>query len=80
MQLEYIYADWENWKAYIVAQNGDMINVAEWRLEMWDDCFVIKHSWRSTDLPLKWMYNENKFSVVNIAKSVFDDEEKTSES
>ena len=75
MQLEYIYADWKTWKAYIVAENDGMINVAEGTLEMWDDCFIIKHSWRSTDLPLKWMYDDNKFSIINVAKSVFDEED-----
>ena len=73
MNILYIYAEWDTQEAYIVAQNWEKINVTEWRLEMQDNCFAIKlkQNGKTVDLPLLWIYNDNKFSVINIAKSVF---------
>lgn len=74
MNVLYIYAEWNTAEAYIVAQNWEKINVTEWVLEMWDDWFIIKlkPNWKTVDLPLPWVYDDNKFSVINIAKAIFE--------
>ncbi len=74
MKVLYIYADWETWKAYIVAQNWELININQAVLEMADEWFIIKlKPWgKQVDLPFKWMYDENKFSVINIAEHIFN--------
>lgn len=74
MKLLYIYADWETGKAYIVAQNWDLININQAILEMTDEWFIIKlKPWgKQVDLPLKWIYDDNKFSVINIAECTFE--------
>lgn len=75
MKLLYIYADWETGKAYIVAQNWDLININQAVLEMADEWFIIKLKpwWKQVDLPLKWIYDDNKFAVINIAECTFRD-------
>jgi hypothetical protein len=76
MKILYIYADWETGKAYIVAQNWDLININQAVLEAADECFIIKlKPWgKQVDLPLKWMYDDNKYSAINIAERIFDED------